>query len=101
MSSRLDERIDTLSQEIDILAKECQNNEDTRKKLLGSIMHGMTKIELPTETIWRLMFNVSLLRYCQLYHSLYIIAHPEFCSDDSRQSGTAAATCQQQRATNS
>jgi hypothetical protein len=58
-SPNLESRISSLAQEIDALSSEIQD-EALRKKLLGVVMQGQSKVESPLETVWRLISAVSV-----------------------------------------
>ncbi|KAF9267190.1 S-adenosyl-L-methionine-dependent methyltransferase [Marasmius fiardii PR-910] len=55
-TSNFDTRVDALSKEIDTLLVDAKD-ENQRKALLGIIMCGMAKVELPVETIWRMIMS--------------------------------------------
>lgn len=61
-SSDIDNRIASLSKDIEALSKDVAGDESSRKALLGAMMQGLGKVELPVETIWRMIMSV-----CDVY----------------------------------
>ncbi|TAQ89311.1 hypothetical protein B7494_g2377 [Chlorociboria aeruginascens] len=57
MAPTLDERTDAIAKDILALALDVANDEPARKKLFGIIMMSMARVELPIETIWRMIMS--------------------------------------------
>jgi hypothetical protein len=60
MPSAIQSRINALSKDIESLSKDVQNDESSRKALLGTLMQGMAKVELPLETVWKMIMSVRI-----------------------------------------
>jgi hypothetical protein len=57
-SSTLLEKIDNLANDIKVVAQEASNNETARKRLLEVLMQSVGSVELPVETIWKMIMSV-------------------------------------------
>ena len=54
----LNSRIDAFHQELQSLGQEALKDDEARKKLFGVVVQGMTTLEAPIETIWRMIMTV-------------------------------------------
>jgi hypothetical protein len=57
MTSTLDSRIDAIAADLNKLAGDASADEAARKKLLGILNKSTAQVELPVETIWRMMMS--------------------------------------------
>jgi hypothetical protein len=57
MTSTLDSRIDAIAADLGKLAGDASADEAARKKLLGILNKSTAQVELPVETIWRMMMS--------------------------------------------
>lgn len=59
MPLSLDQRIDTVSNELQSLGRLVAEDEDNRRKLLGISNKAVADFETPVETIWKMIMSVS------------------------------------------